>query len=298
MSRMMKFHRSSPPRNDLEEDNDGLPMLPETMFLKHGEQQHVIRLFLTRDYRMCMGTEKVKVAVPWGDLIKNQSDFLDGTYWLSDVQVVELSKMDKVSATALLDFWYDRQKRKLHPTFCFKAWKDTDGNMELLAKAYQKVIHQSTGCHNKAHNAPKATQSSRYLQNNEEGLDEKEEYQSSDDEEEAAISNHHLEPPLISHQKVIRQMSHCHKAHAVLSEERLDEREDLQFPTDDGEQASMSNNAREQPPLAMIIHSSTTSLAVARHTKACVTVNKAPASKAAKATKEPTLFVLGTCSGK
>ncbi|KAG2362827.1 hypothetical protein BDR07DRAFT_1484303 [Suillus spraguei] len=218
---------------DLEEDNDGLPMLPETMGLKRGEQQHVIQSFLTRHYRMCMGTEKVKVAVPWGDLIKNQSDFLDGTYWPVDIQVVEPSKMEK---PVLLLCWIS----------------DTNGDMEPLAKAYEKVICWSTGCHNKAHNAPKATQASRHLQDNEEGLDEREEYQSSDDDgEEAAISNHHLELPAISHQKVICWMSHCNKAHAVLSEESLDEREDLQSHTDDGEQASMSNNAREQPPPAM-----------------------------------------------
>ncbi|KAG1726669.1 hypothetical protein EDB19DRAFT_1833358 [Suillus lakei] len=158
---------------DLEEDGHGLPILPETMGLKYGEQQHVIRSFLTQHYRMCMGTENVKAVVPWGDLIKNQSDFFEGTYWPADIKVVEPSKIDKAGATALLDFWYDRQKKKLHPTFCFKAWKDTDGDMEPPAKAYQKVIQCNT-----------------------------EDNESSDDE--AVISDHSREPPAKSHQKVTR----------------------------------------------------------------------------------------------
>ncbi|KAG1779891.1 hypothetical protein EV702DRAFT_1043280 [Suillus placidus] len=145
-----------------QEDNDGLPMLSDTLGLKRGEQQHVIWSFLTKHYRMCMGTEKVEAAVPWGDLIKNQSDFFDGTYWPADVQVVEPSKMDKAGATALLDFWYDCQQKKLPPTFCFKAWKETDGKMEPPAKVYQKVIRWlSSHRHNKAYNAPKTTKASK-----------------------------------------------------------------------------------------------------------------------------------------
>ncbi|KAG1792282.1 uncharacterized protein HD556DRAFT_1444551 [Suillus plorans] len=223
---------------DLEEDDDGLPMLPDTMGLKRGEQQHIIRLFLTRHYRMCMGTNKVKAALPWGELIKNQSNFFNGTYWPADLQVVEPSKIDKSSATALLDFWYDWQKKKLRPTFCFKAWRDTDGNMELVAKSYQKVIRQVSRRHNKANDVP--------------------------------------------------------------SEESLDEREDHQSVFNNGEEASMSNNAREQTPPGSIIHSSTNS-AGARHTKALVTVDKLPALRAAKATKagkECLSFVPTTRSGK
>ncbi|KAG1737437.1 hypothetical protein EDB19DRAFT_1829540 [Suillus lakei] len=123
---------------------------------------------------MCMGTENIKVAVPWGDLIKNQSDFVEGTYWPVDVK-----------------------KKKLHPTFCFKAWKDTDGDMEVLAKAYQKVIWHDT-----------------------------EDNESSDNE--AVISDHSREPPAKSHQKVTRRASHCSKVNAVLGEESLDEQEDHQ----------------------------------------------------------------------
>ncbi|KAG2066582.1 hypothetical protein BDR04DRAFT_1121106 [Suillus decipiens] len=36
----------------------------EQFGLKHGKQQHVIRLFLTQHYRMCMETENIKAVVP------------------------------------------------------------------------------------------------------------------------------------------------------------------------------------------------------------------------------------------
>ncbi|KAG1791614.1 hypothetical protein EV424DRAFT_1549201 [Suillus variegatus] len=225
---------------ELEEDNDGLPMLPETKGLKRGEQQHIIRSFLMKHYRMCIGTEKVKAAVPWGDLIKNQSDFFDGTYWPADIQVVEPSKMDKAGATALLDFWYDRQQKKLRPIFCFKAWKDTDGEMEPLAKAYQKLIHRKT-----AHHAPKSAKASKqapkHVEDTKESLDDREEEYQSDDGE-GVISDHHREPSAKSDQTVIHWSSHRNtKAHAALTEESLDER-------DDGEEASMSKVREQSPP--------------------------------------------------
>ncbi|KAG1723450.1 hypothetical protein EDB19DRAFT_1834603 [Suillus lakei] len=128
---------------ELEEDDDGWPMLPDTMGWKHGDQQHIIQSFLTRHYKMCMGTDKVKAAVPWGDLVKNQSGFFDSTYWPAAIQLVEPSKMDKADATALLDFWYRRQQKNLRPTFCFKAWKDTDGDMETPAKSFLKAMQRA-----------------------------------------------------------------------------------------------------------------------------------------------------------
>ncbi|KAG1801917.1 hypothetical protein EV424DRAFT_1351819 [Suillus variegatus] len=39
---------------DMEEDHDGLPMLPDTMGLKYSKQQHVIRSFLARHYSWWM----------------------------------------------------------------------------------------------------------------------------------------------------------------------------------------------------------------------------------------------------
>ncbi|KAG1859501.1 hypothetical protein C8R48DRAFT_774840 [Suillus tomentosus] len=38
--------------------------------------------------------------------------------------------MDKADATTVLDFWFDCQKNAMQPVFSFKAWKDSDGEMQ------------------------------------------------------------------------------------------------------------------------------------------------------------------------
>ncbi|KAG1845823.1 hypothetical protein F4604DRAFT_1936734 [Suillus subluteus] len=141
---------------ELEEDNDGWPMLPDTMGWKRGINNMSFNLSspsITINFEshsqyqqilistgMCMGTDKVKMVVPWGDLVKNQSDFFDSTYCPANVQLVEPSKMNKADATTLFYFWHHRQQKKLCPTFCFKAWKDSDGDMEMLAKSFLKAL--------------------------------------------------------------------------------------------------------------------------------------------------------------
>ncbi|KAG1720015.1 hypothetical protein EDB19DRAFT_1836266 [Suillus lakei] len=147
---------------------------------------NIIQLFLTRHYRMCMGNNKAAAAVPWGDLVKSQSDFFDNTYWPADVQLVEPSKVDKADTTALLYFWYCRQQRKLRPTFCFKAWKDTDGNMEKLAKYFLKAMRRAT-----RHGQSTSKQKHASRQDEQSGDEEEveEEHQSSADEhQEASMS--------------------------------------------------------------------------------------------------------------
>ncbi|KAG1828930.1 hypothetical protein EV424DRAFT_1344470 [Suillus variegatus] len=115
---------------ELDKDADGWLILPDTMGWKRAEQQHMIRSFLTKLYRMCSGEENLKAAVPWGDVIHDPWAFFDGAHWLAGVQLKEPSKMDKADATTVLDFWFDRQKNDMQPAFSFKAWKDSDGEMQ------------------------------------------------------------------------------------------------------------------------------------------------------------------------
>ncbi|KIK31909.1 hypothetical protein CY34DRAFT_19454 [Suillus luteus UH-Slu-Lm8-n1] len=193
--------------------------------------------------------------------------------------------MDKAGATALLDFWYDRQQKKLRPIFCFKAWKDTDGEMEPPAKAYQKLIHWLSNSWKKAHHVPKSAKASKqapkHVEDTEESLDDREEYQSSNDGE-AAISDHRREPPAMSDQRVICRSSHRNnKAHAV-TEECLDERDDGQPSSNDGEEASISK-AREHSPLASGDSSEAyQGPGIVNKPPAPKTVNRPPLPKAAK----------------
>ncbi|KAG2112260.1 uncharacterized protein F5147DRAFT_650907 [Suillus discolor] len=115
---------------ELDEDADGWPILPDTTGWKQAEQQHMIWSFLMKLYRMCSGEENLKAAVPWGDVIHDPWAFFDGAHWPAGVQLKEPSKMDKADATTVLDFWFDRQKNNMQPAFSFKAWKDSDGEMQ------------------------------------------------------------------------------------------------------------------------------------------------------------------------
>ncbi|KAG2108070.1 uncharacterized protein F5147DRAFT_653150 [Suillus discolor] len=115
---------------ELDEDADGWPILPDTMGWKRAEQQHMIRSFLTKLYRMCSSEENLKAVVPWGDVIHDPWAFFDGAHWPAGVQLKEPSKMDKADATTVLDFWFARQKDDMQPAFSFKAWKDSDGEMQ------------------------------------------------------------------------------------------------------------------------------------------------------------------------
>ncbi|KAG1856823.1 hypothetical protein C8R48DRAFT_674796 [Suillus tomentosus] len=81
-------------------------------------------------FGMCSGGENMKVAVPWGDVIHDPSAFFQDAHWPASVQLKEPSKMDKAHATTVLDFWFARQENDMQPAFSFKAWKDSDGEMQ------------------------------------------------------------------------------------------------------------------------------------------------------------------------
>ncbi|KAG1787300.1 uncharacterized protein HD556DRAFT_1312891 [Suillus plorans] len=135
---------------ELDEDTDGWPILPDTTGWKRAEQQHMIWSFLMKLYRMCSGKENLKAAVPWGNVIHDPWAFFDGAHWPAGVQLKEPSKMDKADATTVLDFWFDRQKNDMQPAFSFKAWKDSDGEMQEADLCPPSAHHanatkQSTG---------------------------------------------------------------------------------------------------------------------------------------------------------
>ncbi|KAG1852097.1 hypothetical protein DFJ58DRAFT_841960 [Suillus subalutaceus] len=138
----------------LEEDANGWPILPDTKGWKCADQHHMIRSFLTTLYRMCGGKDNIKALVPWGDVIHSQSAFFQSTQWPTGVQFKEPSKMDKADATAVLDFWFDRQQHNIRPAFSFKAWKDADSEMHVAAvspSATRRTAgndHQDAQCSN------------------------------------------------------------------------------------------------------------------------------------------------------
>ena len=68
--------------------------------------------------------------MPWSALRDAQSDFLESRFLPAGQTLKDPSKLQMAEADQLLQFWYDRQKNKLRPTFQFKAWQNQDKEME------------------------------------------------------------------------------------------------------------------------------------------------------------------------
>ncbi|KAG1738662.1 uncharacterized protein EDB91DRAFT_1082694 [Suillus paluster] len=91
------------------------------------EKKAIVRAFLTKHYRICSGIDKA--GVPWSAIVQSQDDFVARQYLPADVNLKEPSKLQNWDTTALLNFWYARQKMGEGPMFLFKAWRNKEGDM-------------------------------------------------------------------------------------------------------------------------------------------------------------------------
>ncbi|KAG1733099.1 hypothetical protein EDB19DRAFT_2002207 [Suillus lakei] len=118
---------------DIEPVWDGMLLLPDITEMKLEEKKAVVRAFLTSHYCLCSGLDKA--VMPWSAIIQSQDDFVARKYVLVDVDLKEPSKLQNWDMMALLNFWYAQQETGEGPTFLFKAWKNKDGDMDLLTEA-------------------------------------------------------------------------------------------------------------------------------------------------------------------
>ncbi|KAG1852522.1 hypothetical protein F4604DRAFT_1686626 [Suillus subluteus] len=115
------------PSYEFDLDHMGLPMLPHMEGFSLDAKKGIIRSFLTIHYRICCA--KLKVPVPWSDIMKGQSRFISGTYLPDGTKIMDPSKMHRDEANSLLECWLDRQDNQVGLTFKFKAWIDDKGKM-------------------------------------------------------------------------------------------------------------------------------------------------------------------------
>ncbi|KAG1787531.1 uncharacterized protein HD556DRAFT_1448719 [Suillus plorans] len=120
-------HQVPKPHYEFDLDRMGLPMLPDIEDVSLDTKKGMIQSFLTIHYRICCG--KLKVPVPWSDIMKGQSRFISSTYLPDDAKIMEPSKMHWDEANALLECWLDRQDNQVGLTLKFKAWIDDKGKM-------------------------------------------------------------------------------------------------------------------------------------------------------------------------
>ncbi|KAG0703275.1 hypothetical protein DFH29DRAFT_998570 [Suillus ampliporus] len=109
----------------LEVDGYGLPVIPDASGLDLDSKKHLIRTFLTKHYRFC--SQRPKGSVPWSTVIEAQDDYIEAKFLPTGGKFKEPSKIRLAEADQLLQFWHQRQKDKVRPTFAFKAWEDHDG---------------------------------------------------------------------------------------------------------------------------------------------------------------------------
>ncbi|KAG1807074.1 hypothetical protein EV424DRAFT_1350789 [Suillus variegatus] len=115
------------PYYEFDLDRMGLPMLPDIEGASLETKKGMIRSFLTIHYRICCG--KLKVPVPWSDIMKGQSRFISSLYLPDDTKLTDPSKLQRDEANTLLECWLDRQDTQVGPTLKFKAWIDEKGKM-------------------------------------------------------------------------------------------------------------------------------------------------------------------------
>jgi len=127
------------------EDEDGHPIIPDFSNSNLETKKSIIRAFLTVHYSMwssspsckysdpsqtgmCCG--KPKATVPWAAIRDDRSEFIADEYLPHDIKIKDPSKLQSSEADDLLDYWHERQENGQRPTFTFKAWMNSNKNME------------------------------------------------------------------------------------------------------------------------------------------------------------------------
>ncbi|KAG2106698.1 uncharacterized protein F5147DRAFT_653671 [Suillus discolor] len=111
----------------LEVDTYGLPVIPDIKPLNLEDKKSLIQTFLTKHYRFC--SQKPKASVPWSAVTEAQEDFIEAKFSPTGRKIKDPSKLQFHEADRLLEFWHQRQKDKVWPTFEFKGWQDHDKEM-------------------------------------------------------------------------------------------------------------------------------------------------------------------------
>ncbi|KAG2150342.1 uncharacterized protein EDB93DRAFT_1249912 [Suillus bovinus] len=96
----------------LEVEAYGLPVIPDIESLNLENKKSLIQTFLTKHYMM-----------------EAQENFIEPKFLPTSGKIKDPSKLQLHEANRLLQFWHQRQKDKVWPTFEFKGWQDHEKEM-------------------------------------------------------------------------------------------------------------------------------------------------------------------------
>ncbi|KAG1817677.1 uncharacterized protein BJ212DRAFT_1480234 [Suillus subaureus] len=120
----------------LEMDSYGLLIILDVKELNLKSKKCLIRMFLTKHYRLC--SQQPKASVPWASVRKAQGDFIAAKFLPTGWKLDNPSKIQLADTDWLLELWCQRQKDQVRPTFEFKGWEGDNKTMRELAEAIDR----------------------------------------------------------------------------------------------------------------------------------------------------------------
>ncbi|KAF8835201.1 hypothetical protein BDN67DRAFT_984782 [Paxillus ammoniavirescens] len=90
--------------------------------------KNIVRGYFTCHYRIACSIPNV--AVPWGEVSKDQDEYIVPLYLPPGFKVTDPSKMHKREAITLLEFWRGHQDKDKWLVFAFRWWRGSNGSLQ------------------------------------------------------------------------------------------------------------------------------------------------------------------------
>ncbi|KAF8833782.1 hypothetical protein BDN67DRAFT_1017188 [Paxillus ammoniavirescens] len=107
---------------------DGQPWLSDIKDASLRLLKNIVQGYFTCHYRIACSIPNA--VVPWGEVSKDQDEYIAPLYLPPGFKVTDLSKMHKREAITLLEFWRGRQDKDKRSVFAFRRWRGSDRSLQ------------------------------------------------------------------------------------------------------------------------------------------------------------------------
>ncbi|KAF8835093.1 hypothetical protein BDN67DRAFT_1015849 [Paxillus ammoniavirescens] len=107
---------------------DGQPWLSDIKDASLHLLKNIVRGYFTCHYRIACSIPNA--AVPWGEVSKDQDEYIVPVYLPPGFKVTDLSKTHKREAITLLEFWRGHQDKDKWSVFAFRWWRGSNGSLQ------------------------------------------------------------------------------------------------------------------------------------------------------------------------